>query len=188
MNYTIQILEIENFDKEIEIIQIPIEKQEIFQNYIKELRLFLQSFVSHIDGLEFKKEKSEILKSLVHKNKFYEKFAKIFELKKISHLLNIVGFCLAYAREYNTLTSNSMDYILKLIIRTSIRMIDEIEKSNSISEDLSSIIDESKIYLKKILLEWNEKKNHSNVLSNIEPLIEESILVQIEKKQLFKKI
>ena len=117
-----------------------------------------------IDQLSLGSNVEEILDKLYRNNYVLFGMTKIYQIEKLNHFFEILNFTFDLTRFLGTIREHSTDYLIKLLYDKSLIIIDELQRNNSTSVDITDLIDESKNYLLPELHKWNDRINRSNAI------------------------
>ncbi len=165
--------------------QINLDNSTLLKNFLLQSKEKTSWSLKNFSGIEYHPNKESIFQELYVNNRFILGFSKIFKLKKIEHLCSILDFIFDYSRSKNTLSLFSMNYLSRIILETSLKIINELEEKQVCSFDISPIVEESKTYLSKVYEETLKQSNHIEITTSYhakdpEPLEDEQ---PVEKKQ-----
>jgi two-component system, chemotaxis family, sensor kinase CheA len=155
MNPTNQILENWELDEKPEVLLID---NHLVYNFLTQAKEKINWILSEFSGVEYSPSKDIILKEFYTHNRFILGFSKVFKLRKIEHLSLINDFIFDFARQNNTLALHSMNYLARIGLESMLKIISEITESKKTTVDLLPIVEESKVYLKKIYDNYIKKK------------------------------
>lgn len=82
-------------------------------------------------------------------------FASILEVPKITHMWAMMDFALDLVRKIETFQQYSIDYLVKMILDTSVTVLDDLSNSGTSNFDLTDIVSECHMYLHPPMEEWN---------------------------------
>lgn len=162
MNYTKQIFEIWDIDDKNE--EIKTGDSRIINNFLVQAKEKINWVLSDYSGVEYNPSKEILFSQFYTNNRFILGFSKIFKIGKLEHLSSIADFIFDFARTKNTLSMHSMNYLARIIMETKLKIIEELQEKNSSSLDILPIVDESKVYLKKIFDDhWKNTEPKTNL-------------------------
>lgn len=81
-------------------------------------------------------------------------FAHILDVPKVAHLWAMLDFALDFARKIETFQQHSLDYLVKMLVETSAKILEELSSKGTSGLDLTDIVSECKMYLQAPLDEW----------------------------------
>ena len=175
MSYSDYILTIWDTDKTQE--EIKLEDSNLLKNFLLESKQKLSWNISNLNGVEYHPSKEIILKQFYSNNRLILGFSKIFKLKKLEHLCAVGDFIFDYSRSENTLSLFSMNYLARIILETSFKIVNDLLEKQVCSIDISSIVEESNIYLSNI---YEQTQKHTKTIKQENPFQRE---YQIEEKK-----
>ena len=124
----------------------------------------MQSILAIVNGLELSKNKQGDLDTAYRKNHTILGFAKILRIQKMIHLTSILDFIFDFARKENSVSKFSVDYLIKLILNSEVKVLNQLSDAGFIKEDISLLVEESKVYLSKPLEIWNERQKQNQIV------------------------
>ena len=160
MLYREEILDYDEIDKTP--LKIDDSQLEI-KSYLSKLINIIKQQSDLINQLNLVMDPEEIFDKLYRNNYVLFGIARILNIHKLNHLFEILNFIFDLARKTGTIKEHSTDYLIKLLYEKALIMLNEINISNSISMDITDLIEESKNYLLPPLRKWNE--NYNNILN-----------------------
>jgi hypothetical protein len=83
----------------------------------------------------------------------------------MENINSIADFLFDYSRDKKTLTQHSMNYLAKILLETEQRIIKELLEQRSTGIDICTIVEESRVYLLKVLEEHIRKNTHEDSLT-----------------------
>ncbi|MCP5502136.1 MAG: hybrid sensor histidine kinase/response regulator [Leptospiraceae bacterium] len=125
-------------------------------HFIKQLDKLILKQQEALNQLNLEVDKDEIFDNLYRSNHILYGMAKIYEIPKIEHLLEILDFIFDLARRSKTTEIYSLGYLITLFHQKILDLVAELQHSNTISIDVSDLIEESKNYLLSPLNQWTE--------------------------------
>ncbi len=142
------ILEIWTTDSSIEVIsETNTSLLDQFFTKSKEHSLWM---LENLPTAEYSSKKDILFNDFYNKNRFILGFSKILKIKKIEHTSGISDFIFDYSREKKSFSHNSMNYLIKILQESNLKMYEEFHDQKKSSLDLSNIVEESKVYLGKV--------------------------------------
>jgi hypothetical protein len=137
-----------------------------FSIFLSKLDKLINEQLSLVNQMNLGSNIEEILENLYKNNYVLFGMTRIYEIHKLNHLFEILNFVFDLTRKIGTIREHSSDYLIKLLYDKSILMIDELNSKNTISIDISDLIEESKNYLYPQLISWNDKFKNPNINNN----------------------
>ncbi|MCB1144143.1 MAG: response regulator [Leptospiraceae bacterium] len=147
--YDMKMLETWKTDRDPESVSK--NKKPVQEKFISTALEDSTSILNSIESLEYDNNREIVLLDNYNKNRNTLGFSKIFKFKKIEHLSLVADFILDQARKSKTLQNHSMNYLLKIIMESILEILNDFTNKNKSDLDISSIIEESKVYLEKLL-------------------------------------
>jgi len=164
MNYSNEIFTNWETDKIQE--QINLDNSTLLKNFLLQSKEKTSWGLKNFSGIEYHPNKESIFQELYVNNRFILGFSKIFKLRKIEHLCSILDFIFDYSRFKKTLSLFSMNYLSRIILETSLKIINELEEKQVCSFDISPIVEESKTYLSKVYEETLKQANQIEIITS----------------------
>lgn len=162
--YSEEILTIWQEDKNPENPLIEAQSRNLFKQFIVQSLSEVQSILAIVNGLEISKNKQGDLDTAYRKNHTILGFAKILRIQKMIHLTSILDFIFDFARKENSVSKYSVDYLIKLILNSEVKVLNQLSDAGFIKEDISLLVEESKVYLSKPLEIWNERQKQNQIV------------------------
>lgn len=120
-----------------------------FQPEISDFLVKMEKLINEqytlISQINLESNNEEILDRLYRNNFVLYGMTKIYEINKLTHLLEILNFTFDLIRRIGKINEFSTDYLIKLFYDKLLIMIDELKRKNSISFDCTDLIEEGKI-------------------------------------------
>jgi two-component system, chemotaxis family, sensor kinase CheA len=122
----------------------------------------IDQILKKLTNINYDNNKENTLNYFYTSNRNILGFSKILKLKKLEHNCLILDFIFDYSRQTGTLDSHSMNYLAKIILETNLKMINDFIEHRKTSIDISTIVEESKVYLFSVLDQTIKKNETSN--------------------------
>lgn len=151
-------------------------ENESYRHFIQSIPFSLEWLLSTSNGLEFQKEKEEILNDCYRKTAQILGFIQIYQIPKLDHLFAILSFIFDEARERATLNIYSFDYLVKLIIERCVKISQDLDEHRESTEDIRIIVEEAILYCKPVIekssvdTKTEEKEHSERISSSVESL------------------
>ncbi|MBK8398359.1 MAG: response regulator [Leptospiraceae bacterium] len=155
--YSEEILTIWQDDKSPENPLIDPMGRKLFKQFLTQSLSEVQSILKIVTSLEISKNKQQDLDQIYRKNHNILGFSKILKIQKLTHLTSLLDFIFDFARKENSVSKYSVDYLIKLILNSEMKVLNQLNDTGFIKEDISLLIEEAKVYLSKPLEIWNER-------------------------------
>ena len=131
--------------------------RKLFKQFLTQSMSEVKSILKIVTSLEISKNKQQDLDQIYRKNHNILGFSKIFKIQKLTHLTSLLDFIFDFARKENSVSKYSVDYLIKLILNSEMKVLNQLNDTGFIKEDISLLIEEAKVYLSKPLEIWNER-------------------------------
>ena len=162
--YSEEILTIWQEDKSPENPLIEAQSRNLFKQFITQSLSEVQLILAIVNGLDMSKNKQGDLDLAYRKNHTILGFAKILRIQKMIHLTSILDFIFDFARKENSVSKFSVDYLIKLILNSEVKVLNQLSDAGFIKEDISLLVEEAKVYLSKPLEIWNERQKQNQIV------------------------
>jgi len=103
----------------------------------------------------------DTLDRLYRTNHILAGMTQLYNVAKIDHLLEVLDFAFDLARSYQTTKVHSIDYLVKLFYGKILGVLEEFRTGGIMTLDLADLLEESRNYLLKPLIAWNQKIDDS---------------------------
>ncbi len=147
MIYNKTILEVWATDSTLETLTE--NKAELFDQFFIKSKEHSQWMLENLQTAEYSSKKDILFNDYYNRNRFILGFAKILKIKKLEHSSGIADFIYDYSREIKTFSHNSMNYLIKILQESNLKIIQEFQDNKKASFDISHLVEESKVYLEK---------------------------------------
>ena len=182
--YSEEILTIWLDDKSPENPLIDPQSRKLFKQFLTQSISEVQKILQVVTGLEISKNKQQDLDLIYRKNHTILGFAKILKIQKLIHLTSLLDFIFDFARKENSVSKYSVDYLIKLILNSEMKVLNQLNDTGFIKEDISLLVEEAKVYLSKPLEIWIERHKQtqanfakkSYTIPSTQPSLKEEII------------
>ena len=131
--YSEEILTIWQEDKSPENPLIEAQSRNLFKQFITQSLSEVQLILAIVNGLDMSKNKQGDLDLAYRKNHTILGFAKILRIQKMIHLTSILDFIFDFARKENSVSKFSVDYLIKLILNSEVKVLNQLSDAGFIS-------------------------------------------------------
>ena len=135
--YSEEILTIWLDDKSPENPLIDPQSRKLFKQFLTQSISEVQKILQVVTGLEISKNKQQDLDLIYRKNHTILGFAKILKIQKLIHLTSLLDFIFDFARKENSVSKYSVDYLIKLILNSEMKVLNQLKDTGFIKEDIS---------------------------------------------------
>lgn len=156
MHYSTEIFTINTEDKEIEILDQETIEHPIYKKFIEYAIQDTSKLSKLLEGIEYNKDKLILFDNFYRSAHVIYGFSKILNMKKVSHLAAILEIVIDFVREIKTTSKYSIDYLIKIIIKDIENILRSFGKQKRTDKDISSLIEECRIYLHNPITECLE--------------------------------
>jgi two-component system chemotaxis sensor kinase CheA len=191
--YSEEILTIWQDDKAPENPLIDPQSRKLFKQFLTESLSEVQAILRIVTALEISKNKQQDLDLIYRKNHTILGFARILKIQKLIHLTSLLDFIFDFARKENSVSKYSVDYLIKLILNSEMKVLNQLNDTGFIKDDISLLVEEAKVYLSKPLEIWIERHKQtqanftkkSYTIPSTQPSLKEEIIAHnIDNAQL----
>ena len=142
------ILEIWSTDSSIELLTET--NSSILDQFFTKAKEHSLWMLENLPTAEYSSKKDILFNDFYNKNRFILGFSKILKIKKIEHTSGISDFIFDFSREKKSFSHNSMNYLIKILQESNLKIYEEFRDQKKSSFDLTNIVEESKVYLEKV--------------------------------------
>ena len=194
MIYNKTILEVWNTDSAVEGLSDP--NLGMLEQFLSKSKEHSEWMLENLSNAEYSSKKDVIFNEYYNRNRFILGFSKILKIKKIEHTSGIADFIFDFSREKKSFSQNSMNYLIKILQESNLKIVDDLQNNKKSAFDLTNIVEESKVYLEKVFenalrkkpeikIEAQAVKQHTDELPISEPRLSdyEKNKIELEKKE-----
>lgn len=137
--------------------------------FVRSIPFTMQWIDANTNGLEFNRDREEILHQCYRKTFQIRGFAEIHNLAKLLRLFEILVFIFDQARLIGSLSKYSFDYLVKIHLKAILEIVTELENQAESHKDITAIIEESRLYCMPLVnsrsIECENDRAHPKVTS-----------------------
>lgn len=139
--------------------------------------------LQNLSSAEYSSKKDIIFNEYYNRNRFILGFSKILKIKKIEHTSGISDFIFDFSREKKSFSLNSMNYLIKILQESNLKIYEDFQNKKKSGFDLTNIVEESKVYLEKVFETALRKKPEQKEKSASSSEITREELPPIQERQ-----